>query len=56
LPFACTIEDSISVAGNVTLTSTVEEDGRQFACEGEVVIFTCQVIGSLVSQPWCTKD
>ena len=38
--------DSISVAGNVMLTSTVEENGRQFACDGEMVIFTCQVIGS----------
>ena len=44
----CTLVDmdSISVAGNVVLTSTVEENGRQFACEGEVVTFTCQVIGS----------
>ena len=32
------------------LTSTVEENGRQFACEGEVVIFTCEVIGSLTLQ------
>ena len=35
--------DCISVAGNVVLTSTVEENGRQFACEGEMVTFTCQV-------------
>ena len=39
-----------SVAGNVMLTSTIEEDGRQFACEGEMVTFTCQVIGSLSVQ------
>ena len=32
------------------LTSNVEENGRQFACEGEVVIFTCQVFGSLTLQ------
>ena len=32
------------------LTSTVEENGRQFACEGEVVIFTCRVFGSLTLQ------
>ena len=36
----------ISVAGNVILTSNVEEDGRQFACEGEMVTFTCQVVRS----------
>ena len=42
--------DCISVAGNVVLTSTVEENGRQFACEGEVVLFTCQVFGSLTLQ------
>ena len=42
--------DPISVAGNVMLTSTVEEDARQFACEGEMVTFTCQVIGSLSLQ------
>ena len=35
--------DCISVTGNVVLTSTVVENERQFACEGEVVIFTCQV-------------
>ena len=47
----CSINtDSISVAGNVMLTSTVEEDGRQFSCEGEMVIFTCQAIGSLTIQ------
>ena len=34
-----------SVAGNVVLTSIVEEDGRQFAY-GKMVTFTCQVIGS----------
>ena len=28
------------------LTSTVIEDGRQFACERELVTFTCQVIRS----------
>ena len=28
------------------LTSTVIEDGRQFACEREMVTFTCQVIRS----------
>ena len=42
--------DCISVAGNVMLTSTVEEDARQFACEGEMVTFTCQVIGSFSLQ------
>ena len=39
-----------SVAGNVLLTSTVEEDRRGFACEGEMVTFTCRVIGSLSLQ------
>ena len=34
------------VTGNVVLTSSVVEDGRQFACVGEMVTFTCQVIGS----------
>ena len=38
--------DCISFAGNVVLTSTVIEDGRQFACEREMVTFTCQVIRS----------
>ena len=42
--------DPISVAGNVMLTSTVEEDARHFACEEEMVTFTCQVIGSLSLQ------
>ena len=32
------------------LTSTVERDGRQFACDGEMVTFTCQVVGSLSLQ------
>ena len=45
----CTVvdTDSISVAGNVVLTSTVEENGRRFACEGEMVTFTCQVFRSV---------
>ena len=38
--------DWILLAGNVMLTSTVINDGRQFACEGEMVTFTCQVIRS----------
>ena len=38
--------DCISLAGNVVLTSTVVEDGRQFACEREMVTFTCQVVRS----------
>ena len=38
--------DCILLAGNVVLTSTVIEDGRQFACEGELVTFTCQVVRS----------
>ena len=47
----CTINTySISVAGNVMLTSTVEEDGRQFACERELVTFTCQVVRSITIQ------
>ena len=32
------------------LISTVIEDGRQFACEREMVTFTCQVIRSLSLQ------
>ena len=28
------------------LTSTVKESGRQFACDGEQVTFTCQVVRS----------
>jgi len=44
---------SISVAGNVVLTSTVEENGRRFACDAELVTFTCQVVGS-VSLQWET--
>ena len=32
------------------LNSTVEEDGRQFACEGETVTFTCQVVRSFSLQ------
>jgi len=39
------------VAGNVVLTSTVKENGRQFACDAELVTFTCQVVGS-VSLLW----
>ena len=36
----------ILLAGNVVLTSTVIEDGRQFACDEEMVTFTCQVVRS----------
>ena len=45
----CTLVDmdSISVAGSVVLTSTVEENGRRFACNGEMVTFTCQVFRSV---------
>ena len=32
------------------LTSTVEQNRRKFACEGELATFTCQVNGSLVLQ------
>ena len=32
-------------AQTVTLTSSVEQDGRQAACPGEVVTFTCMVTG-----------
>ena len=42
--------DSILVAGNVILTSTVEENGRQYACNGEIVTFTCQIIRSFSLQ------
>ena len=35
------------VAGDVVLTSTMEESGRQFACDGEMVTFTCQVFKSI---------
>ena len=42
--------NSILLAGNVVLTSTVEENGRRFACEGEMVTFTCQVFGTLSLQ------
>ena len=42
--------DSISVAGNVVLTSTVIQDGRQFSCDGEMVTFTCHVIRSATLQ------
>ena len=45
-PMPILIMDCISLAGNVVLTSTVIEDGRQFACEGEMVTFTCQVVRS----------
>ena len=45
----CTLADmdSISVAGNVVLTSTVEVNGRQYGYEGEVVTFTCQQVRSV---------
>ena len=43
-------KNSILVAGNVVLTSTVEENGRQFACEGEMVTFTCHVLRSIFLQ------
>ena len=48
ITFTCAT-DFVSVAG-VVLTSTVEENGRQFACEGEMVTFTCQVIRSITIQ------
>ena len=42
--------DSITLAGNVVLTSTVIQDGRQFSCDGEMVTFTCHVIRSATLQ------
>ena len=32
------------------LTTTVEEDGRRYACNGEIVTFTCQIIRSFSLQ------
>ena len=43
----CTHVDSCLVAGNVMLSSSVAYNGRQFTCPGEIVLFTCQVFGSL---------
>lgn len=37
-------------AANVMLTSTVDVNGRRFACEGEMVTFTCHVVGSITLQ------
>lgn len=34
----------LTVEGNVLLTSSLE--GRRFACDGELITFTCQVVGS----------
>ena len=42
----CTHADSCSFAGNVVLNSSVAASRRRFACEGELVIFTCEVVGS----------
>ena len=42
--------DCDSVPGHLTLSSNVAESGRQFACDGELVIFTCEVNGSLTLQ------
>ena len=39
--------DSCLVAGNVMLSSSVAYNERQFTCPGEIVLFTCQVFGSL---------
>ena len=48
---SCTYgKNFIIVAGNVVLNSTVEENGRQFACEGELVTFTCHVPRSIFLQ------
>ena len=33
----------LTAADNVVLTSSLIDDGRQFACPGELVTFTCQV-------------
>ena len=48
LLYDSTIHIICSVAGNVMLTSTVEGDGRQFACNE--FAFTCQVVRSLSVQ------
>ena len=32
------------------LSSNIEEDGRQFACPGELVIYTCEVFQSIIVQ------
>ena len=42
--------DSVSLAGNVVLTSTLIQDGRQFSCDGESVTFTCHVNRSATLQ------
>lgn len=47
------IEDTFflsTVAGNVLLESSVVESGRQFACDGELITFTCEVFGSISLQ------
>lgn len=44
--FLPSFPDSDSVAGNLVLNSSVAESGRQFACDGELVIFTCKVARS----------
>ena len=55
LPSFCTqglasAQDSQDPAQTVTLTSSVEQDGRQAACPGEEVTFTCTVTGTAVLQ------
>ena len=37
-------------ADNVVLTSSVMDNGRRFACPGELVTFTCQVNGAVFLQ------
>ena len=38
------------IIGQLVLNSSVTESGRQFACDGERVTFTCQVVGSSILQ------
>ena len=46
----CTHVNSGSVAGQLVLNSSVTKSGRQFACDGERVTFTCEVVGSSILQ------
>ena len=46
----CTHVISGSVAGQLVLNSSVTQSGREFACDGERVTFTCKVVRSSILQ------
>ena len=58
--FLCLLGLASAQTTNVTLISSVEQDGRQAACPGEVVTFTCRVTDSgalqWIAEPFISQN